>query len=129
MTEATDAGGYEQMTIPELRREIHTRLGISGLERSGLTALAMNSLVAYITGNLPTSPAKLYSNGGVNKLDLQKKIAQKALLDEWADHRDETGNARKFSKDELIKILEHMDDVGDQREWSGEPTELGDNAE
>lgn len=129
MSETEAVSGYVELRVIDLRQEIHRRLGISGMAGTALTTLAMNSLAAYISGELPGRPAELHAPGGVGKEAIQRRIAREVLLEGWFDHRDDTGNARPFNKGELIKILEHMDDVGDQREWSGEPTELGDNAE
>lgn len=127
---------YAEWTVLDLRREIQRRVGVNGTAASPLTKRALNSLVAFLTGGLPTAPAYLYKRGEDRDGSENETLPQTDHIDkgdsgDWRPTRpdllsiiveevdwiDPDDGRRALRKWEYVAVLEVMDENGDQREW------------
>lgn len=108
---------YEGMTVPQKRRKLRRRAGVNGDDGTALSKACLNSIVAYLTGELPVEPAFLYRDEAPTKAELYGRVCDEVGLEDWTADYEEKG-LRPFNGPELTEVLFVMDKTGDQSAWT-----------
>lgn len=111
----------DELTVPELRAEVQSRAGVNELSYSAFTKSTLNSVYAYLTGEFYIKPDHIHLSRSDDRADVLEAVARAAEIEDWLDDP-----VAQFNKDHIESLLEEMNERGDQREWSGENSEISD---
>lgn len=106
--------------MSETQTREETRIAISQIvgtkpDTNALSKHDLNSIHAYLTGELLHRPDRVYDNGSKSRYEMLRHVLSVAEIDAPVHERSKPVTLRK---NELESLLETLDNNPDKREWT-----------